>query len=120
MEESTRFINWLNTNSNLAQALDLEQPEKPSLWRRYQKSLVIGLVAVTVVCVCVLGVLAFKGSPTPGFAPPVTVPFDTTLATGSEDLLLDEAPLARRSDNEDDPDQIHLALAGEYDFARLL
>lgn len=44
-------------------------------------------------------------------APPVTVPFDNRLRTGSDDLPLEQ--LARQG-GAWDPEQIHLAVAGKF------
>lgn len=46
-------------------------------------------------------------------APPVTVPFDVRLHTGSDDLPLEQ--LSRKGGLWD-PEQIHLALAGKIIF----
>ena len=45
-------------------------------------------------------------------AGPMQVPFDDRLRPGSDDLPLDEEPLARRG-SEHEPEQIHLALEGQ-------
>ena len=48
-----------------------------------------------------------------GYQPetPQTIPFDHSYATGSDDLPLDQPPLAKVV-NETAPEQIHIALAG--------
>ena len=48
-----------------------------------------------------------------GYVPelPTTVPFDDSYAKGSDDLPLDQPPLAKLV-NETAPEQIHIALAG--------
>ena len=48
-----------------------------------------------------------------GYQPetPKTIPFDHSYTTGSNDLPLDQPPLAKVV-NETAPEQIHIALAG--------
>jgi len=59
--------------------------------------------------------LQSQGTDLLGYVPekPTTVPFDQSYATGSDDLPLDKAPLAKVV-NETAPEQIHIALAGEH------
>ena len=60
--------------------------------------------------------LASHGLGLPVPAPPVTKPFNRRLATGSEDLPLDDARI-RRTAATYEPEQIHIALAGPQGVA---
>ena len=49
--------------------------------------------------------------------PPTTIPFDDTrFKKGSKDLPIDKPPLAKVT-GEDEPEQIHIALAGQLALA---
>ena len=85
------------------------------IWNEYRKPLLAALgVSVLVWGFLLLAVVA-GGLPAANRllppAPPVTVPFDTKLQTGSEDLPLE---LLAKQGGLWDPEQIHLSLAGEF------
>ena len=70
----------------------------------------IGAIATSACLAWVIVTMAALRRPLPALiGPPVTVPFDTRLSTGSDDIPLSE--LSRRGGSWD-PEQIHLALAG--------
>ena len=93
------------------------------IWKEYRKPLLAALgVSVLVWGFLLLAVVA-GGLPAANRllppAPPVTVPFDTQLQTGSEDVPLE---LLAKQGGLWDPEQIHLSLAGEFQmhcFAKL-
>ena len=62
---------------------------------------------------CPQSVLQAQGKDLLGYVPeaPVTIPFDDSYVKGSDDLPLDQPPLAKVV-NETAPEQIHIALAG--------
>ena len=87
-----------------------ETPQRRSLWREWRKPVAVSLVAVAALVVLVSLMVKSLANISGSYAP-ITIPFDTSLSLGSDDLPIDEAPLARRA-GEFEPDQIHIGIAG--------